>query len=194
MDEGLTVVKVGGSLFGLANLGRRLHRWLEDLGAAHTLLVAGGGRAADMVRDLDREYGLGEEAAHWLALRALSLTAHFLQALLPDAHLISELSWPLPFLEAGRPLVLNPYEFIRADEGRPGCLAHSWDVTSDAIAARAAAVSGAKRLVLLKSVPVPMTMNWEEAARLGFVDRAFARVVNQAPALAVTVVNFRKEM
>ena len=76
------VVKVGGSLFDLPGLGSRLVSWLETLPHSEVLLVAGGGVAADVVRQLDRCHGLGEETSHWLALRALSLTAHLLASLL----------------------------------------------------------------------------------------------------------------
>src|SRR5262249_50947889 len=79
------VVKVGGSLYDLPGLGARLRAWLERLPSREVLLVPGGGPAADVVRDLDRLHRLGEEAAHWLALRALSVNARFLAALLPGA-------------------------------------------------------------------------------------------------------------
>jgi len=138
MAEELVVVKVGGSLFDLADLGPRLRRWLGCLRAARVLLVAGGGLAADVVRTLDRLHGLGEEAAHWLALRSLTVTAHFLHALLPGAPVASDpAAWP-GLQNRARLMILDPHDFMRQDEGRPGCLAHCWDVTSDAVAARAA--------------------------------------------------------
>jgi hypothetical protein len=70
-------------------------------------------------------------------------------------------------------------------------LPHSWDVTSDSIAARAALVYGAERLVLLKSVDVPPGTPWDEAAARGWVDAHFSHVVSGAP-FAVEVVNFRR--
>src|SRR5437763_15200228 len=77
----LIVVKVGGSLYDLPDLGPRLAAWLETL-AGPTLLVPGGGTTADIVRDLDRCHGLGEAISHDLALRALTMNAWFLAALL----------------------------------------------------------------------------------------------------------------
>jgi hypothetical protein len=77
--------------------------------------------------------------------------------------------------------VLDAHAFARADEGRPGCLPHAWAATSDSLAARAAVVSGARRLVLLKSVTVPAGLGWAEAGRLGLVDPLLADVLRQGP-------------
>lgn len=181
----LTVVKVGGSLYDLPDLGERLYRWLGSVGGGPMLLVPGGGAAADAVRDLDRAHGLGEEEAHWLALRALALNAHFLQALLHQATIVTR--------PGGEELaILDALGFALADEGQPGCLPHCWAVTSDAIAARAAVVGGARRLVLLKSMTVPVTLAWDEAAARGFVDPWLPRVLREAPqGLIVEAVNLR---
>ncbi|HEY8503548.1 MAG TPA: hypothetical protein VIL46_03125, partial [Gemmataceae bacterium] len=62
----------------------------------------------------------------------------------------------------------------------PGRLERSWDVTSDSIAARAAEVSGAGRLVLLKSVAMEPFAGWEDASARGWVDAAFPRVLAAA--------------
>jgi aspartokinase-like uncharacterized kinase len=185
----LVVVKVGGSLFDLPDLGLRLRAWLGRLGAGRVLLVPGGGPCADGVRTLDRVHALGEEASHWLAIRALTVNAHFLHALLPGASVVGE---PHRAREAQVPSILDPYPFIRADEGRPGCLPHRWEATSDAIAARAAVVGRARGLILLKSVAVPEGMGWDEAVRRGLVDGWFARVLEGAhEGLTVRAVNFR---
>ena len=53
--------------------------------AERTVLIAGGGPAADLVRALDRIHGLGDETAHLLALHALDLTAILLAAILPGS-------------------------------------------------------------------------------------------------------------
>jgi aspartokinase-like uncharacterized kinase len=185
-SDGLVVIKVGGSLFDLPDLGPRLRAWLAGLRAAAVLLVPGGGPTADAVRAFDRRHALGEEASHWLALRALTVNAHFLQALLPGAAVV-----PQP-CERGAPAVLDPWAFARDDEGRPGCLPHCWEVTSDSVAARAAVVARARRLVLLKSVTIPEGLGWDEAGRCGLVDGWFGRVLGQASEpLAVCAVNFR---
>jgi aspartokinase-like uncharacterized kinase len=94
-------------------------------------------------------------------------------------------------LDANEVAILDAHAFARADEGTPGCLAHCWDVTSDSIAARCAAVAGARRLVLLKSVEIPAGIGWQEAARRGLVDERFAEVLRHAEPIAVQAVCFR---
>ena len=88
MSVALTVVKVGGSLYDLADLQSRLRAWLAERAGERVLLVPGGGATADAVREFDNRHGLGEEKAHWLALRALALNASFLLGLLPEAEIV----------------------------------------------------------------------------------------------------------
>ena len=218
----MTVVKVGGSLFELPDLGPRLSSWLQTVADPEILLVPGGGRLADEVRRLDRQHQLGEETSHWLALRALTVGAEFLARLLPGAALVHDLEgrsriedggWrielhppssilhppssilhpPSSILSSGRVAVLDPFTFTKADEGRSGCLPHTWEVTSDSLAARVAFVGKARQLILLKSVDVPAELDWEEAGERGFVDRYFASSLRQDwnPIPLVHAINFR---
>jgi 5-(aminomethyl)-3-furanmethanol phosphate kinase len=187
----ITVVKVGGSLYDIPDLGPRLNRWLREQAGERIILIPGGGDTADVVRGFHRTHGVSEERCHWLALRALSLNAHFLEGLLAGGGVVEDLRECPTAWEAGRTPVLDLFAFALADEGRPGCLPYTWTVTSDALAARVAAVAGARRLVLLKSVAIPAGMDWDEAGKRGHVDPAFASVVRQAPGLEVRAVNFR---
>jgi aspartokinase-like uncharacterized kinase len=173
-SDGLTVVKVGGSLFDLPDLGLRLRAWLDCLRARPVLLVPGGGPTADVVRAWDRVHVLSEETAHWLALSALTLNARFMAELLKVRMVADGFA-----LAAAEIAVLDAYAFACADEGQPGSLPASWDSSSDSVAARCAVVCGARRLVLLKSVTIPTGMAWGEAAEQGFVDRHFAATVSQ---------------
>lgn len=115
------VVKVGGSLFDLPNLRTRLRSWLvaEWNSGFGVVLVPGGGRTVDAVRELDRRHQLGEETLHWLALRALSLHAHFLASLLPFGRVIEDVEDAEETWFAGETPILDVYAFARADEGRP---------------------------------------------------------------------------
>lgn len=180
----LSVVKVGGSLFDLPDLGPRLAAWIAQTSLSTVLMVPGGGSATDVVRELDRQHGLGEEAAHWLALRALTVNAYFLAHLLPRSKVVSD-----PGAVSGDQwAILDCYAFACTDDDKPDHLPHSWSVTSDSIAARAAKVAQARQLFLLKSLTIPETIDWHEAARLEWVDAFFPEAVG---ALTVTTVNFR---
>jgi aspartokinase-like uncharacterized kinase len=182
-----TVVKVGGSLLDLAELGPRLSRWLHDLGDISILVVPGGGPTADVIRDLDTQHHLGEAKSHWLALRALALNAYVLHALLPPSILVESTD------SSARLAVLDPLAFcLRDDREHPAdALPHLWSVTSDSIAARVAIAAGAKRLILLKSVAVPKGLSWSAAAQVGYVDTAFPAIVANAASLEIQTVNFR---
>jgi aspartokinase-like uncharacterized kinase len=182
------VAKVGGSLYDLPDLAERLDRWLGMAGSAPVVLVPGGGRTTDGMRFLDRIHRLGEENSHWLALRALTVNAHFLARLIPDALVV-------PGLPGGgeptRTFIIDPVAFCLDDETRPGRLPHHWQVTSDSIAVRIAARASADGLVLLKSVAWPDTGDWAAAARAGVVDAYFPEALRQVPDLSVRVVNLR---
>jgi 5-(aminomethyl)-3-furanmethanol phosphate kinase len=185
------VAKVGGSLLDVPDLRDRLRRWLAGLGTARVLLVPGGGAFADVVRQLDRTYALGGAASHWLALKTVDLNGEVLNCLLgqrPGAARTEELA---RFWEAKAVPVLGIIQFALVDKDRPDTLPANWTVSSDSIAARIATVTGARRLVLLKSTDLPAGIDWEEAGRLGYVDGYFATAVRQRPGLAVEWVNLR---
>ncbi len=186
------VVKVGGSLYDLPDLGPRLRGWLAAAGP-HPLLVPGGGPTADVVRAFDARHRLGEETGHWLALRSLGLNARFLAALLPGAAVVETPEECRPVWDRQGIAVLDAHAFAAADERRPGRLPHLWEVTSDSVAARVADLAGARRLVLLKSVTIAEGMDWAEAGRHGFVDGYFARVLaGRRTPLAVAAINLRQ--
>jgi 5-(aminomethyl)-3-furanmethanol phosphate kinase len=204
---GLTVAKVGGSLFDMPHLRDRLRHWCGSV-VGPVLLIPGGGSGADFIRHLDRTHGLGDEAAHWLALRMLSVNAHLLAGLL-GVPVMSELpieltsperkrranDLPSLTLRAGQPAlfgVIDPHAFCVADNERPGALPHTWDVTSDSIAARVAEVAGAE-LVLLKSADLAAGMSWQSAAADGLVDPTFDSIVRRS-GLRVTWVNLRRSL
>lgn len=179
----MIVVKVGGSLYDLPSLAGRLGRFLGTLGDPDWVLVPGGGATADVIRDFDRNQGLGPETSHWLALRACTVNAHFLAHILPGTRLVVT-----PTLARGG-CILDSFAFVQADDGSPGSLPHTWDATSDAVAARAAIVCGAP-LVLLKSVSISEPYDWDEASRAEQVDPLFAGLVRRS-GIEVRAVNLR---
>ncbi len=141
------VIKVGGALerdpvaFGaaIADLGSLRHD-------ARIVLVPGGGPFADAVRDADRTLGLGSDTAHWMAILAMDQYAHLLRARIPRAIVIENPGRIRATCRAGRLPVLAPYRWLRRADPVP----HSWDATSDSIAAWIAITLGAAHLVVLK--------------------------------------------
>lgn len=180
----LSVVKVGGSLFDLPDLGQRLTAWITESGLSSVLLVPGGGPTTDALRQLDRCHRLGEEVSHWLALRALTLNACFLSTLLPVAQIVKNPQ----SARAGGWAILDCHSFVFDDERHPDHLPHSWSVTGDSVAAQAARRAQAEKLFLLKSLTVPESKDWHEGARRGWVDAYFPQA---AAGLNVAIVNLR---
>jgi aspartokinase-like uncharacterized kinase len=189
MTSRWTVVKVGGSLFDLPDLRDRLRSWLAALDAGQVLLVPGGGATTSSIRALDQAHCLGEEVSHWLAIQALSVNARFLHALLLEARLLTSAD-QVQTLDDVRLAILDPFPFFHADECRRDHLPHHWQVTSDSLSARAAALMRASSLILLKSVAWE-GQAWQEAARSGIVDDYFPVALQQSPDLRVQIIDLR---
>lgn len=170
------VVKLGGSLLDLVDWPARFVAWLSAQPAMPTALIVGGGELADAIRRYDRDFALGDEAAHWLCIRATSLNAEMAAAVLrrcATGVLLSRRLIDIEARTANGVVVFDPEPFLRDDEpNRPGePLPHGWHVTSDSIAARVAECLDAAELVLLKCATPPA--NWLE--RPGdYVDGHFA--------------------
>ena len=141
------MVKVGGGL--LASPGH-LDAVLAELASAAStrrlLVIPGGGPFADAVREVDRELTLSDEAAHWMAVLAMDQYAHLLVSRLRTGGIVSDAAAIAAQLDQGRLPVLAPFRWLRDADPLP----HSWDVTSDSIAAWIAGEVGARRLVLVK--------------------------------------------
>jgi 5-(aminomethyl)-3-furanmethanol phosphate kinase len=181
------VVKVGGSLFDWPGLRTQLPLFLAGLSNKTVIVVPGGGKAADAVRDLDHAFELGDAISHWLALRALTLNAHFLAELMPAVRVVEGLNASRSAWRRGGVTIIDPFRFARGDEARPDHLPHTWSATSDSVAARVALVAEAERLVLLKSAMIPAEMDWNEAARAGHVDPEFPKLAARAPFIIDTI-------
>jgi aspartokinase-like uncharacterized kinase len=158
------VVKIGGGLLaGVEDLDRVLASLSSLARRCRTLVVPGGGPFADAVRCLDRRVGLPDDAAHWMAVLAMDQYAHLLAARLASATIAYSLADVIAAIEGNRIPVLAPSRWLQEEDPLP----HTWDVTSDSIAAWFAGVSGARELVLVKP----------RGAKGDLVDRCFARVL-----------------
>jgi 5-(aminomethyl)-3-furanmethanol phosphate kinase len=142
------VLKVGGSLGRAAGL-ESLCGEISRLGRSHRLLVVpGGGEFADQVRAVYRRYQLDETTVHWMALLAMDQYGYLLKSLIPGSVLVEDMDAVFQAAESGRVPVLLPSKLvIRIDP-----LPHSWQVTSDSIAAWISHYGNCCRLVLLKDV------------------------------------------
>ena len=142
-----TVVKVGGGLLGKAGALELVIEALTAFRRGRRLVVLpGGGPFAEAVRRMFKRVKIGEDAAHWMAVLGMDQYAHALAARLPGAALVDGDGGISAAVQAGRLPVLAPYRWLRAADPLP----HSWEVTSDTIAAWLAGQLHARRVVLIK--------------------------------------------
>ena len=141
------VVKIGGSLLGVPGAVAAVAATVAALGRDQPVVVVpGGGPFADAVREVERRDGLSATAAHWMAILAMDQYAHLLAGRIEGAELVEDTGGIGGALAAGRVAVLAPARWLRAADVLP----HSWEVTSDSIAAFVAGALDASRLILVK--------------------------------------------
>ena len=160
------VVKVGGGLLARASaLDEVLTAVVDTANGRRLVVVPGGGPFADAVREADARFGLPDTTAHWMAILAMDQYALLLVSRRPELALVRSAAEAELALDARRVPVLAPSEWLRAADPLP----HSWDVSSDSLAAWIAGALGARGLALLKP----------EGARNGadVVDAHFARAL-----------------
>jgi 5-(aminomethyl)-3-furanmethanol phosphate kinase len=145
------VIKIGGGLLGVPGALEAVCATVGAMGRREAIVVVpGGGPFADLVRELDRDAGLSADAAHWMAILAMDQYAHMLAERIDGAVLVEEVGAVAGELAAGRVVVLAPSRWLRAADPLP----HSWDATSDSVAAFVAGALDARRLVLVKPAEV----------------------------------------
>jgi len=115
----MIVVKLGGSLI---HRGKELVKEIIDYSRScgeNIMIVPGGSIFADAVRKVNAS----EEASHWMAILAMEQYGYYL-ADGSEAKLVE-------YLDVNEVTILLPYNLMRKKDELP----HSWDVTSDTIAA-----------------------------------------------------------
>ena len=168
------VIKIGGALLSLDDSLTRALAALERISHERSLLVVpGGGPFADVVRTVDAQHSLRPDDAHWMAILGMDQYAILLASRLRNAELVRHRDDIARALSRGKLPVLAPAQWLREADPLP----HSWDVTSDSIAAWVAAEVGARRLILIK----PSAHD-----RHTIVDRYFERA--RPPALEYSIV------
>jgi probable H4MPT-linked C1 transfer pathway protein len=159
------MIKVGGGLLEhVAHLDRVLTAIAEVARAHRVVVVPGGGPFADAVREADGLLGLGDDAAHWMAILGMDQYAHLLGSRFSGVVVVSTREEIDAALRQQQIPVLAPSRWLSSADPLP----HSWDVTSDSIAAWLAGELGARRLLLVKP---------PDAGGAGLVDAYFERAL-----------------
>jgi aspartokinase-like uncharacterized kinase len=159
----LAVIKLGGGLSADAAALAAALTAIAGAATTHPLVVVpGGGPFADAVRAFDASAGLSADAAHWMAMLAMDQYAFAIADRLERAALVYDpdgirIAWSQHEVP-----VLAPFRWMHAADVLP----HSWDVTSDSIAAFLAGALDADVLVLLKPVAGELDALVDPAFRL----------------------------
>jgi aspartokinase-like uncharacterized kinase len=152
----MSVVKVGGALAAIPHALDRVCAELTRASRHHRLLIVpGGGPFADAVREFERQVGLSPDAAHWMAVLAMDQYAHVLAGRIGGAVLVEEPGAVTEAVAPGRAVVLAPSRWMRSADVLP----HTWEVTSDSIAAFVAGALDAAQLILIKPSTTGETMD-----------------------------------
>lgn len=176
----VVVIKLGGSVLRRPHVAVTIREVIHAFPAAKPLLVIGGGPAADLVRTWQPLHGLSDLDAHWVAISALKLTATLLSKLVENVVLVSSLEDAHAAWHAGKiPIVDVESCLLAAEAGHSETLPHSWDVTSDSIAAWIAVEWKLETFCLVKSAPLPANCWLPDATRADLVDPYFAGIVGQ---------------
>jgi aspartokinase-like uncharacterized kinase len=146
------LVKIGGGLVAHpVDFEATLQAVADAAATQRILVVPGGGPFADAVRYADRHLKLDAGTAHWIAVLAMDQYAHLLVSRLRAAELVTDAAGIAAVLARDRLPVLAPSRWLQERDPLP----HSWDVTSDSIAAWVAGIVGASHLVLVKPPGAP---------------------------------------
>ena len=189
MDEGIQVIKLGGSLLDMPGLVPRFEAYRQAEICERALLVVGGGRLADAVRQFDLLHGLGPERGHWMAVRAMQVNAHMVAGVLTSAVAVDDArecngAWNMDKLA-----IMDPLVWLVREVQNGITVPHRWSFTSDSIAAHVATQLGAARLTLLKSTSPEQCNDLQSLAEQGIVDEDFPVAAAKLP--LVETVNLR---
>jgi aspartokinase-like uncharacterized kinase len=165
------VVKIGGSLVERGALADVLG--IVARTRAPVVIVPGGGAFADLVRAEQVRLGIGDDAAHRMAMLAMAQTAHVLASLQPRLRVADSDGAMARALDSGAVPVWAPLAMADADPALP----RDWTTTSDALAAWLAVRLGSPLIALVKSVTVDPCRTAGDLAAAGIVDPVFARIV-----------------
>jgi aspartokinase-like uncharacterized kinase len=176
------IVKLGGSLLDWSETPSRLAEILARPGMHRPLLIVGGGPTADIVRTWHRAHQLSETQGHGLALNAMGFNSGLLKTVLPKTLIVTSRTEAIAAWASGHLPVLDCAAFLAHEEPAQHLrLPHTWDATSDAIAAWVTLAWPASRLTLLKSIDLPEHTTPAQLAAAGHVDGCLADWIDRLP-------------
>ena len=138
------------------------------------VIVAGGGKFADTVRESQQILGFDDKKAHLMALLAMEQSAYLLKGLMPELQLAGSIQSLRNSLENNGVPIWLPYGVIAGETGIPA----SWDVTSDSLAVWLANKMQISSLILVKSAALPAhCQGYADLADRGLIDPYLCRLL-----------------
>jgi len=144
------VIKVGGSVLldHIDSVKSLFHTVSEQGRHLRLIVVPGGGSLANEVRRMDKEYNLTDSTAHFMAILAIDQNAYMINQFLEGSRVVFDPSDARRTTKGHQVAILAPFRLMLNRDPLP----HSWNVTSDSIAAYIAKTVKAEKLILLKDV------------------------------------------
>ena len=161
------VIKLGGSLYN----SKFLTKWLEIIqshNAQKIIIVPGGGPFADLVRDVDKQYGLEPIHAHNMAVLGMQQYAYMIASLQPEFKLVSTVDQIQGCSESSRIGIWEPLFLVQNY-----CeLEKDWQMTSDSLAVWLANFLSINHLIYIKSKDIESSeKSLEELATIDYIDK-----------------------
>ncbi|MHA1652006.1 MAG: amino acid kinase family protein [Candidatus Helarchaeota archaeon] len=164
------VIKIGGSLLKKDSI-QNLCQYLDKLKAEFTFVILpGGGEFADLVRKYYKLYQNTDDSAHWMAILCENILGYLMLDFLEFGKPVFTISEIKKAIRASLIPVFLPFPYLLDQDPLP----HSWDITSDSIAAYLAEQLQAEKIILLKDVDGiythdPKQISPKEAILLPFI-------------------------
>ncbi|MDD1779246.1 MAG: hypothetical protein LUQ65_13855 [Candidatus Helarchaeota archaeon] len=142
------IIKIGGSILQSQDSNALFKRLIALRKQFSFVILPGGGAFANLVREYYRTYQLSEDKAHWMAILCENILGFLILEKLEAGAPVFELSEIPTVLKTARIPVFLPFQHLFTQDPLP----HSWEVTSDSIAAYLAERLKAQKLILIKDV------------------------------------------
>jgi len=143
------IIKVGGSLAENQAVLRALSNRLGEIAKkCRIIVVPGGSKFADVVREFDGRYALSPEISHRMAVLGMDQFGLLLSQIVPNSCATYLLTDAKQLSEIRVVPIFLPSRLMFQDNQ----LEHSWSVTSDSIAAYVASRLYADKVILVTDV------------------------------------------
>jgi len=143
------VIKIGGSLAEDPERLRALCAKLSEFAKKYAIVVVpGGGRFADVVRDFDKRFTLSSEISHRMAVLGMDQFGLLLSQIIPNSCATYLLNDAKQLSEIGVVPVFLPSRLMFKEDP----LENSWNVTSDSISVYVASRLHAAKVLLVTDV------------------------------------------